>query len=312
MRKLNVKNKYKGKLPDEPPNRWRRDAEIDAIVKELGELEITTWPSVGSVTAKDKDAKAYRALNLAGSLVQLLAYWAINHMVGLAINGRQPIPSLSGFENDPEYLAAKAAVDDHRHQRTGQARSNLYFSKLHPIVLRQIVINLLRANPGGFPDRIRETIIEGLEALDYSETLPIVEPIESNRKVKLRQFRLELEAVALVEYRCAKGMLKNEAEQEVSIAYGVSEHSLRLWEPRLRKELGHVEVSRTIRHARNVATKKKYAEWRIVAGGRGGREVKEEDAFSNEGLERAAKQYWQVLKESKQKTKQKSKRKLLR
>ena len=65
--------------------------------------------------------------------------------------------------------------------------------------------------------------VEALEALNYGETLPILKVVENNRKAKLLELKLQLEAGRIVEYWCAMGMLKNEARKESRLnAYAVS------------------------------------------------------------------------------------------
>src|SRR5262245_19057288 len=95
----------------------KRDKYIAVLLRELAKLEAETDPKHGPASTKDKDRKAFIALNLAGKLVRAAAEWAIDHQVGLAREGLSFVPSgPSQLKNVPEYLAARAAVDDHKHE----------------------------------------------------------------------------------------------------------------------------------------------------------------------------------------------------
>jgi hypothetical protein len=280
-----VANQHNYASPDWALGRALRDALVDGALKTLRELEEKRRPDGGEFTAREKDADAFHALACAGTLVELLAGWAIDHTVGLALNGLPSLPlQPSGTETRPEYLAAQTAADHHRHQQIGRAQKN--FEEIDPIVSRQILINLLRANPGGFPLQIQEMIVEAL---------PMVKPVESNRKVKLRALRLQLKAIEFVEYRCAKGMLHYKAREQVGEAYRVSDTTVRLWEPRLREELGQLAVSRNIQHAKNIAAKEEETQRQIAAG----LDVRKTFAgpYGEQALKQAAARYNQVIRE---------------
>jgi hypothetical protein len=278
-----------------------KDTRVAEALETLRYLEEMTRPEGADITAKHKDRNAFSALACAGELVDLLAGWAIDHAVGLGLSRLRWVPrQIRGEKPYFKYLVAKIEVDDHRHEKNGGAQSRKglkSFEKLDPIVLRQILINLLVRNTGGFPSPIQRMTVEALEALNYGETLPILKVVENNRKAKLLELKLQLEAVEFVEYWCAMGMLKNEAQKKVANAYAVSDTTVRLWKPRLHKELGQLEASSRIQIARNYAAKNKEIQRKTAAGLR--TMETPSDRYGLEALKQAAERYKQFIKQRK-------------
>ncbi len=225
---------------------------VGDIISSLAELEVQTRPDGGDKTAEQKDFLAIEALRLAGGLVEILAGWAIDHQVGMALLGLQFVPHHpENYVDHPDFVAAVELVDSHEHERDGAwARRE---GKMTPEISRLALVNLLRGNPGGFPDDLKRAAQSGFEALNYSEVLPLMAPSNSDRKVKLGELLLQLEAIALLEYRVARNDKKFLALKEVAAAFGVSSDTLRSWEYRVRAELGEFRVSREVGYARGAA-----------------------------------------------------------
>lgn len=308
MPKRNVKNKNKYNPLDWPHRaagpefRKMKDKRVAEALEALRRFEEMSRPDGGDVTAKHKDRNAFAALACAGELVELLAGWAIDHAVGLGLSGLRWVPGqIPGEKPYFKYLVAKIEVDDHRHETVGGVHSRMSsikdFEGLDPIVLRQILINLLVRNPGGFPSPIQKMTVEALEALNYSETLPMLKAVESGRKARRRELKLQLEAVKFIEYRCAKGLKRYKAEEEVGEAYGRSGTTVRLWKSRLRKELGELEVSSEIQIAKNIAVTKKDVRRKNAAGVR--RRGAAVDYYGPQALKKAAARYQQFIKQIK-------------
>jgi hypothetical protein len=270
------------------------DQFIQALVEQLDAYEERSQPSVGQATANEKDMKAFSALECAGELVDDLAGWAIDHTVGLALNGRRWVPlQPSGVKSHPEYLAEREAVDDHIHEKTGGAQTS--YRKLDPAMCRKIFLGLLQPNPGGFPEEIHAMMVEALEALDFGETLSILKPAENARKRKWRELRLQLKAIVFVEFRKAMGMTKEAARERVGQAYGQSATTVRLWVGRLRTELSGLEVSRNIEFAKIRALAARDQEKKIAAGAR--ERSTGTAQYGDEALAAAGKRYQEILRE---------------
>ena len=134
---------------------------IEVLVSRLLDLRARTDPASTEGTAKGKDLLAFEALCVAGDLVEALAGWAIDHQIGLASEGLAFVPlQPSGTTNHPEYLEARAAVDNHRHEYAGAALRVSPDGLTDLTVARQLIINLLQANPGGFPPVIARMLMD--------------------------------------------------------------------------------------------------------------------------------------------------------
>ena len=224
-----------------------RASYVASLIDKLSELERTTNPEVGARTAKRKDLAAFRALQTAGKLVNALAGWALDHQAGLALKNLKFRPlQPSGTRTHPDYLKARASVDDHQHERNGGR-----LTAIEPLVARRLLINLLCANPGGFHGGLRQMAVTALEALEYDEIQPFLKPVPNSRKVNLTVLRVQLRAIELVEYRVLRGSKKYNALKEVADALCVSTHTIRSWKRRLQKEFGQLEVARRISFATN-------------------------------------------------------------
>jgi hypothetical protein len=102
--------------------------------------------------------------------------------------------------------------------------------------------------------------IEALEALDYGEVQPMLAPTRDGDKRSLAARRLELRAIAFVEYRYRRGNRKLNAQEQVAKELGVAKDTLKSWEFRLRGYFGDLAVSRAIAFARNAALNEDHAQ----------------------------------------------------
>jgi hypothetical protein len=230
----------------------------------LAELERKTHPKDGAQSATKKDLAAFEALDTAGQLVEALAGWALDHQMGLALKGLKFVPlGTAKTRSLPEYQQARSLVDDHQHEVNGG------MCNIDGEVARRMLINLLRANPGGFNITLQLMTIAALEARDYDETLSMLAPTKVDRKVDLTTLKLQMRALQFVEYRHGRGMKKFKAQEEVSGALGVSAETIRSWEKRLRAEFGQLEVTRTLSFAYNHGTMSFMSgSWDAQPGGR--------------------------------------------
>jgi hypothetical protein len=215
---------------------------VRMLLERLDKLERETRPSGKGQTAAEKDLNAFQALRTAGKLVEYVAGWAIDHQIGLAMEGKGFVPlATAQAKAHPEYIEGRAAVDDHRHEKSGGLAL-----KIDAAAQRAALINLLVANSGGLPDSVQQPAIEALEALNFEEVLPILAPVKGNRKVKLVELRLQLKVVGFVEFQIATGVKKHKALKTAGGVMNLAESTISGWEYRLRGELGELAVVRAL------------------------------------------------------------------
>lgn len=212
-------------------------------------------PVHGNSTAQNKNFIAFSALLLAQKLMMALVGWAIDHVAGLAAEGRPFILRTPHDQvENPEYLAQIEELDDHRHELAGaNLRIQASRQALDPLVARKIMINLLRANPGAFPQQPTDMLVQALEALDYNEELPILRPRKAGRNIGFRQEQMRLKTIEFIAYRRARGKTKASALQEVADAMCVEVETVKSWERRMRNQLGDLAVDCAIANAKLMA-----------------------------------------------------------
>ena len=199
-------------------------SEIEALV-----VEIAALSDAKSDRSKGmgKNARAARALSLAGTLVDGLAGWAIAHEVGLAVNDVQ-------FDSLDLTTEPDSGADDEGHEADGAS-----YDWSNPATSRRALVNLLAANSGAFPYALVLEAALSLEALDLDQVNPI---LESRRRAlnegpyMLAQLRLR--SIEHVMFYSEAGAGREEAEGKVAAAYGVSVDTLREWTNRLPYLLG--------------------------------------------------------------------------
>jgi hypothetical protein len=241
-------------LNDYPRRRWSNstDDNVAHLLGRLKHLYKQSHPRGGAEAAKGKDHAAFDALQAAGELVDAVAGWALDHQVGLALNGLEFVPMQpSGTKQHPDYLKARRAVDAHTHEQLGGLRH----IEFDPIVARRLLINLLHRNPGRFPGALTFMTIDALEALDFGDTKPMLVAMKKGRAHSRDVRRLELTALSLIEYRAALGLGKKERiQKDVAAIFGVMPAALLKWTGRLRKTFSDLAVERELSFARNCAS----------------------------------------------------------
>jgi hypothetical protein len=227
--------------------RQSHEQSIPKLLTTLAELEKATRPQDGPLSARGKDRKAVKALNLVNQLVRAAAGWAIDHQIGLALHGLGSVDDvLPELGRHPLLAVALAEVDDHQHEVNGTTDACAALSDLHT---RQALRNLLRTNPGAFPRKVTLSAVAGLDALDYNEAHPIFRPVKARRKIGLPELHQQLTALMWVEHYVGRGYKTYEAEQQVGDAFGVMIATLRSWKRRVRKELGALRVDNALENA---------------------------------------------------------------
>jgi hypothetical protein len=269
-----------------PSRRWTNKAKrkkyVASLLDQLNNLEARCHPNGGSNSAKGKDLAAFDALETAGSLVRVVAGWALDHQIGLALEGLSFVPlQPSQTKKHPEYKKQRDLVDDHRHERNG---ANLVHVIEDPRVARRLLANLLRANPGAFPTALSLPVVEAIEGLEFGEPSPFFTPVKTGRKAGLRERRLHLRAIGFIAHRRAKGITKRRALEDVATAFGQSPDTIISWEKRLGDTFSQQEVSRTIAFAENHATRN---------------DTIAEEMYGDDALQVTGKKYQAILRSAK-------------
>jgi hypothetical protein len=282
-------------FPERQRDEEAHDDYVGLLIARLRDLEDETHPAGGDRTAQGKDQRAFAALGYAGDLVRAVAGWALDHQHGLAIAGLHPVlRASSNVYKLPEYVEAKARVDDHEHERVGGAARAEEGRRGDTKTSRRHLINLLLANPGSLDRHVVLEAVEALRALDHGEVLPLLSKEKKGLHHGYRELYLQLRAVSFVEYRVRRfGTKKFKAQSDVAEAYGVSADTLRSWEKRLRDKLGYLEVARAVSFARNMAANAVETAKAKLDGA-----VTWDASYSDEALEKEAARYKSIARET--------------
>ena len=144
------------------------------------------------------------------------------------------------IENLPEYWDLRAAVDDHRHERTGRRRA---YDEHAPAFERRILINLMKVDPGALPQRTASVLLTALEALSFGEVKPIIQPEKNGRKITLNITLMQLQAVSFFEYRKAFSGSVSDAYSDMQRVYGATNDTYDKWVKRLKKDVGKITLA---------------------------------------------------------------------
>jgi hypothetical protein len=246
MKERGPSHRYRDKREDfiGPQPALKNEPSVMGLLDTIDKLEQQTRPSLGG-DAKGKDMAASIALSHAAQLVSYVAGWAIDHQKGLALADLQFVPIVAkGIEERAEYLARRAAVDSHDHERNGADDGR----RLTPVEARKFVLNMLL--PMAEFLRLPREIIEAIEALDYGETLPILEKVKTSKRIGLTQYRSKLSALAYIEYQNGKGIKKGVSTDVIIEEFAVTRDAVKDWKVELYNALGTFDVDRTLEAAR--------------------------------------------------------------
>ena len=90
---------------------------MQTLIKQQVEARDKAHPNGGDETAKGKDLASFDALMQAGALTRAVAQWAIDHQIGLALEGLEFVPLVpQKTKRLPQYIEARSNVDSHRHE----------------------------------------------------------------------------------------------------------------------------------------------------------------------------------------------------
>ena len=206
------------------------DPDVRDMLLRLDQLERQTDPQRPD-SEHDKDASANKVLRIISDLSAYVAGWAIDHKIGLAIEGVGNIPDLATQTRTAAYKKLRKSVNSHRHEAAGQSRD------LASGVQRKALSNLFNAIASSPRGSLCDPLAEALQALEYGETLPIFNAIKGGRKRQFRELTLQLLALCFIEYKQVLGGLKYKLQSEVEEAFGISPSTVRGWDRQLRKQL---------------------------------------------------------------------------
>ena len=212
------------------------------IVDWLLRLEQETHPRnsmvngrvTGAIAGKDENSRL--AFMVANDLVELLAGWAINHQIGLVLNGT---PGGAAAPHDGGYSEAQRKADNHVHEATA-AGYDFSDTKIN----RHILTELLDHGPGPFPISIIIEATDAFAALDMGEVQPFVAPARGVGKEfqSYTKWNLRYRAVLHVEYLRGMNHPRPDALGKVADAYGVESGTVEWWIRDVRKKLGNLPI----------------------------------------------------------------------
>ena len=262
---------------------------VEILIDELLELRQETDPSGGVETTELKDIHALDALDTAGRLVISLAGWAIAHNLGRASRGLGSIPlAPSRVGHLPEYKDARTAADSHENELTGRTILVEGGIANDPAKERLALIDHLRANPGGLPGHLAWRLMEALEALEYGDVHPLLEPKTTDfSKPAYSRMMLQLQALQFIEYRAARGIKKLLAVEEVANVYGCAESTVRNWREPLCKRIGYLKVTSELAFAHNAGASRRRARRSIIQH--------HDNAYGDDALQEAGAKYKSIL-----------------
>lgn len=209
---------------------FRDDPVVLQLLQELDDLERRTSP-LQADSQDNKDAAANEALSLASRLAAHVSGWAVRHKIGLALHGHRNIPDIIPTARTPEYNALRAEFDNHRHEAQGSSLDAAMTDKAQ----RAALSNLMSCKIGGVPEMLARSISDALDALDFGNTVSLLEAEKDYRKHTLGETKLQLFALCYVEFNHARGGRKLALLKDVANEFGVSEDTARGWERRLRE-----------------------------------------------------------------------------
>lgn len=204
----------------------RKDVQthIDALL----ELESASHPINGPVP--DKEMLSIDALMHAGELVNLLAGWAIDHQIGLVLNGVEGFPWPKGDDE------ARLKAANHEHEESGSAREGLT-----PELIREIAIAVMSRAPL-LPEGFNHILAEGLQSLEFGETPKFLSPKSQQRKRNYTLWHFRHQAILHISYFRGRGYRKGKATELVAGAFGCSPETVISWEKSLPKRFGAQKV----------------------------------------------------------------------
>jgi hypothetical protein len=252
--------------------RWVNDSEpfdqdptLAKRLKELHQLRLD-WAERGN--SPEKDAAAQTALNLAGTIFEMTAGWALNHRANLASEDLRP----SDTPGRPDPYSYVGAV------RPG---------RLTPVQGRRFVRDLLTTIGDNLS--VPDDFVEALEALDHGQVLPPLEKAQGRDRLGLAEWQARLTALCYIEYSAGKGMKKLATSEEVAKLFAVNRESMKDWRSDVGKRLGKRFVDDRLRDAQ--------AAGKLYRGFGGQSDAEEtardvyEDTYGMEVLMRAAEAY---------------------
>jgi transposase-like protein len=238
------KHEYTRRLQrsEHSPN-FADDKDVRDMLLQLDQLERQTDPQHPD-GEYDKDASANKALRIVSDLCDYVSGWAMDHKIGLAIEGIGNIPDLPARMRTPDYDELRKSASSHRHEAAGQSRD------LTSGVQRKALSNIFNAIAASRRETLFDPLAEALQALEFGERLPLFQAPKDGRKRQFRELRLQLYALCFIEYKDALGSPKNELQSEVAETFGVSFHTVRGWDRQLRTQLDPFYLANALSRAR--------------------------------------------------------------
>ena len=133
-----------------------------------------TQPNIGEASQTEKSVAAHMALREVGELVDVLAGWAIDHVIGEVVD-----------EDVEAYREDRSPFDNDDHKYEALAADYEFAS---PLTNRRIFTRLMSTGVGAFPTELQLQAVHALEALDAGEVKDFVKP----ETTEMRKFAYSL------------------------------------------------------------------------------------------------------------------------
>ena len=240
------------------------------LVDRLIDIKEGTNPDLGSTSEERKNDYALDALREASELTKLVAGWAIDHQIGLAMNNAPFGYSPAGDVVDKhlDHKEAQAFIDSHEHERDGSFDDrddgtaitmltsvvNLKSGKIQ----RAVLLNLMRPNIFALPDPLKQAIVVAFEAFDRGEKHPLFGGVlDSPAKKRHHSMGLRLHAIFCVEHRTGLGFQKRAAQRQLASLLGIKYETVRGWTRSTREYFGLIKVANVQEHGRRYGVHEK-------------------------------------------------------
>jgi hypothetical protein len=202
------------------------------LIDELLEIEASTHPSEGPCPEKNELSKD--AFMVAGRLLERSIGWAIDHRIGLALDG-VPSDALEVSDHIHESKAGDYGAMDDEFQ-----------------IDRRVLRSLLSALSYVIPTKLNGQVQPALRSLEIGEPSEFFDPMVRVRSIRYRLWMLRLEALEHLEFSRGMNVKRDDAKANVADAYGIAPDTLDKWSTKLNQELlgiSHAEEAKG--HARN-------------------------------------------------------------
>ena len=223
-----------------------------ALIDELLELEARTHPNEGDCSEKDELSR--HATMIAGDLLEELIGWAIDHQIGLVLNG-MPGGAAAPFDNSETDAIRRAGAHVHEATAAGYVVMETGIETDRKL-LRSL---LCAAPPSLFPAKLLVEVLPALDAIELGERPEFfaVKRGPGQERDTYQKWDLRFKAALHVEFLRGMNESRDNSLNKVANAYGCGTDAVQDWINQLPKKLQGilhvVEMKGRARHRGTVA-----------------------------------------------------------